>query len=111
MRDWELVSWSWVVKNGRDRSEHEPRGTEEESETMYIDLNIPWPTSHLAHLLQTTASSRKGKPKAGNNATGAGGNTATLDIWRGVSSEERERVREMVECAIRRESAISCLTL
>jgi len=68
---------------------------------MYVDLNIPWPTSHLAYLLQTTASTRKGKQKAGNHGTGGGGNTATLDIWRGVSREERERMRETVDCAIR----------
>ncbi|EFP87051.1 uncharacterized protein PGTG_13270 [Puccinia graminis f. sp. tritici CRL 75-36-700-3] len=73
---------------------------------MYVDLNIPWPTSHLTSLLQTTAStgSRKGKQKANNttsNTNGSSSKTNTLDIWKGVSREEREGLRETVECAIR----------
>ncbi|OAV96718.1 hypothetical protein PTTG_07674 [Puccinia triticina 1-1 BBBD Race 1] len=70
---------------------------------MYVDLNIPWPTSHLACLLQTTATSRKGKQKATakSSTPGAAPSINALDIWRGVSSEERDRLRELVECAIR----------
>ncbi|KAH9450246.1 hypothetical protein Pst134EA_026953 [Puccinia striiformis f. sp. tritici] len=73
---------------------------------MYVDLNIPWPTSHLNSLLQTVATTRKGKQKATHLAAGSGpsstsNNTLALDIWRGVSKEEQDGLREMVQCAIR----------
>ncbi|PLW16804.1 hypothetical protein PCANC_05364 [Puccinia coronata f. sp. avenae] len=67
---------------------------------MYVDLNIPWPTRHLGYLLQGTGTSRKGKQKMASNPSPSG-NTGAVDIWRGVSSEDRARMRETAECAIR----------
>ncbi|KAG0143562.1 hypothetical protein CROQUDRAFT_48671 [Cronartium quercuum f. sp. fusiforme G11] len=63
---------------------------------MYADLNIPWPTSHLIHLFkqQTGQQARKGKGKATEPKE-------SVDVWKGVEEEEKKRLREQVECAIR----------
>ncbi|EGG04098.1 uncharacterized protein MELLADRAFT_117154 [Melampsora larici-populina 98AG31] len=70
---------------------------------MYADLNIPWPTTHLIHLFnqqqqQQQQSSKKGKSKSNQNQSNI---KETLNIWKGIEPNEKQKLRERVECAIK----------
>ncbi|KAH9816376.1 RNase P subunit p30-domain-containing protein [Melampsora americana] len=70
---------------------------------MYADLNIPWPTSHLIYLFksqqQSNSQSRKGKSKSTTSQNET--TKETLDIWKGIDVEEKIKLKERVQCAIR----------
>ncbi|CAH7665963.1 RNase P subunit p30-domain-containing protein [Phakopsora pachyrhizi] len=80
---------------------------------MYVDLNITWPTSHLNHLLpinnqQNSSNSSKKKPSSSFNQNQSNNSSSSnitqrecQDVWRGISNEQKERLRDTVECSIR----------
>lgn len=61
---------------------------------VYADLNVPWPSAHIAHLLAGEPY-KKGKPEP------------NVDIWRGMPEDDRRSLRARTECAIRRASSLS----
>ncbi|MBW0496496.1 hypothetical protein O181_036211 [Austropuccinia psidii MF-1] len=63
---------------------------------MYLDLNIPWPTHHLNYLLQQ--SSKKSKQTHSNPSKS---HQTNIDIWHGISPQEKQNLRDLVECAIK----------